>query len=129
MTRRRWIADEINGDTAALTGDHAAHLSRTLRAEVGQQFDIAIRDTVRRGTISAISADRVEFRLGEEVDSASLPPVTLVLAIFKFDRLEWAIEKCTEIGVARVIPVIAHRTDSHLAGAAAKRRSVELRLC
>ena len=121
MTRRRWIADEINGDTAALTGDHAAHLSRTLRAEVGQQFDIAIRDTVRRGTISAISADRVEFRLGEEVDSASLPPVTLVLAIFKFDRLEWAIEKCTEIGVARVIPVIAHRTDSHLAAAAAKR--------
>ena len=49
------------------------------------------------------------------------PCVTLVLAIFKFDRMEWAIEKCTEIGVARIIPVIARRTDVHLASAALKR--------
>ena len=35
--------------------------------------------------------------------------------------MEWAIEKCTEIGVARIIPVIARRTDAHLAAAAAKR--------
>ena len=44
-----------------------------------------------------------------------------MLAIFKFDRMEWAIEKCTEIGVARIIPVIARRSDAHLAAAAAKR--------
>ena len=36
--------------------------------------------------------------------------------------MEWAIEKCTEIGVARIIPVIARRTDAHLAAAAMKRR-------
>jgi 16S rRNA (uracil1498-N3)-methyltransferase len=47
--------------------------------------------------------------------------ITLALAIFKFDRMEWAIEKCTEIGVARIIPIIARRTDAHLAAAAAKR--------
>ena len=47
--------------------------------------------------------------------------LTLVLAIFKFDRMEWAIEKCTEIGVARIVPVIARRTDTHLAAAAGKR--------
>jgi 16S rRNA (uracil1498-N3)-methyltransferase len=35
--------------------------------------------------------------------------------------MEWAIEKCTELGVARIVPVIARRTDSHLAAAAAKR--------
>jgi 16S rRNA (uracil1498-N3)-methyltransferase len=45
----------------------------------------------------------------------------LVLAIFKFDRMEWAIEKCTELSVARIVPVIARRTDSHLAAASAKR--------
>ena len=42
-------------------------------------------------------------------------------AIYKFDRLEWAIEKCTELGVTRIIPVIARRTDAHLAAAAGKR--------
>jgi 16S rRNA (uracil1498-N3)-methyltransferase len=99
MTRRRWIADEITGNTAALVGEHAAHLARVLRAEVGQEFDIATGEEVRRGTIT-----------------------TLALAIFKFDRMDWAIEKCTEIGVARIIPVIARRTDAHLATAAVKRR-------
>jgi 16S rRNA (uracil1498-N3)-methyltransferase len=127
MTRRRWIADEVLGDTAALVGEHAAHLARVLRAEVGQEFDIATGDEVRSGKITAISQDRVEFALGAErasgVRSKSLiPQITLVLSIFKFDRMEWAIEKCTEIGVARIIPVIARRTDSHLATAAVKRQ-------
>jgi 16S rRNA (uracil1498-N3)-methyltransferase len=63
----------------------------------------------------------VEFDLGEERSSATTKTITLALAVFKFDRMEWAIEKCTELGVARVIPVIAQRTESHLAMAAAKR--------
>jgi len=127
MTLRRWIADEVTGDTAALVGEHAAHLARVLRAEVGQEFDIATGDEVRRGTITTISYDRVEFALGgkpyhtRRSKPSAVPKITLALAIFKFDRMEWAIEKCTEIGVARIIPVVARRTDAHLAAAAAKR--------
>lgn len=45
----------------------------------------------------------------------------LLTAIYKFDRLEWAIEKCTELGATRIVPVIARRTDAHLAAAAGKR--------
>jgi 16S rRNA (uracil1498-N3)-methyltransferase len=122
LTRRRWIADETNGNTAALTGDHALHLSRALRAEVGQEFDISTGTEVRRGIITSISDKRVEFALGEEQSIAAAADLTLALAIFKFDRMEWAIEKCTEIGVARIIPIIARRTDSHLATTATKRR-------
>ena len=122
MTRRRWIADEVSGNTAALTGDHAAHLSRILRAQIGQEFDIATGDAVRRGTVTNISNDRVEFALGEEQPIKPTPQITLALAIFKFDRMEWAIEKCTEIGVARIIPVIARRTEAHLAAAAVRRQ-------
>jgi len=127
MTRRRWIADEVTGDTAALVGEHAAHLARVLRAEVGQEFDIATGDEIRRGTITTIAYDRVEFALGKKQGLSlrstrlSAPRITLALAIFKFDRMEWAIEKCTEIGVSRIIPVIARRSDAHLAAAAAKR--------
>src|SRR6266446_2382527 len=125
MTRRRWIADEVSGNTAALVGDHAAHLARVLRAEVGQEFDIATGEEVRRGTITTISYDRIEFALGAKQHlrlRSGAPKITLALAIFKFDRMDWAIEKCTEIGVGRIIPVIARRTDAHLASAAGKRR-------
>jgi 16S rRNA (uracil1498-N3)-methyltransferase len=121
MTRRRWIADEVSGDRATLLGEHADHLMRVLRARVGQEFDIATGPAVRRGKITSIANDRVEFELGEELCDQEMPEITLLLAIFKFDRMEWAIEKCTELGVARIVPVIARRTDSHLAAASAKR--------
>ena len=107
MTRRRWIADEVSGNRAALVGAHAQHLAQVLRGRVGQEFDIATGDSVRRGRISSITDDRVEFELGEVIPAAPAPSLTLVLSIFKFDRMEWAIEKCVELGAARIVPVIA----------------------
>jgi len=92
MTRRRWIADEVSSHHAALTGDHADHLVRVLRARVGQEFDIATGPVVRRGRVLSIEDGRVEFELGEEVPAAPTLNVTLLLAIFKFDRMEWAIK-------------------------------------
>jgi 16S rRNA (uracil1498-N3)-methyltransferase len=121
MTRRRFIADEVSGDRAALVGQHADHLVRVLRARVGQDIDIATGEAVRRGRIAFVGEGRVEFELGEEVPGAILTEITLVLAVFKFDRMEWAIEKCTELGVSRIVPVIARRTDAHLAAASSKR--------
>jgi 16S rRNA (uracil1498-N3)-methyltransferase len=121
MTRRRWIADEISKNRAALTGEHARHLSQVLRAQVGQEFDISTGSEVRRGRIASIDAGRVEFELGDMIPHSVAPPITVALSIFKFDRMEWAIEKCTELGVSGIVPVIAARTDSHLAAAAAKR--------
>lgn len=121
MTRRRFIADELSGNRAAIVGEHADHLTRVLRARVGQEFDVATGDSVRHGTISSVALDRVEFDLGEQVSVPSLVQVNLLLAVFKFDRMEWAIEKCTELGVSRIVPIIARRTDAHLASASAKR--------
>jgi 16S rRNA (uracil1498-N3)-methyltransferase len=121
MTRRRWIADEVLGDRAALVGEHADHLVRVLRARVGEDFDIATGPAVRRGRIKSVTPERVEFDLAEEIPAPALIPITLLLAIFKFDRMEWAVEKATELGVWRIIPVIARRTDAHLAAASMKR--------
>jgi 16S rRNA (uracil1498-N3)-methyltransferase len=121
MTRRRWIADEVSGNRASLVGSHAEHLSRVLRARPGQEFDISTPDGLRRGRIVEVSDARVDFELGEEVPAAVAADIAVLLSIFKFDRMEWAIEKCTELGVARIVPVIAQRTEKHLAAAAGKR--------
>jgi 16S rRNA (uracil1498-N3)-methyltransferase len=121
MTRRRWIADEVSDNHAALTGEHAHHLAQVLRAKVGQDFDISTGKEVRRGRISGIHPDRVEFELGEAIARPAESTITVALSIFKFDRMEWAIEKCTELGVERIVPVIAGRTESHLAVAAPRR--------
>ena len=121
MTRRRWIADEHAGDSAALTGANAAHLARVLRARPGQEFEIAAGERVRLGRVVSVSEERVEFALGVDVEGEPALPVMLYLAVFKFDRMEWAIEKATELGVERIVPLVSGRTDAHLAQAAGKR--------
>jgi len=121
VTRRRWIADQVSGNLAALTGDHARHLSQVLRAQIGQEFEISASGEVRRGKIARVLPDRVEFELGDPIVYQPGPDIAVAISIFKFDRMEWAIEKCTELGVAQVIPLLAARTEKHLASAALKR--------
>jgi len=121
MTRRRWIADTWDEATASLTGEQASHLIRVLRAQAGMEFDIVAGDRVWHGVIAGISGDAVRFNLVAEVAADPALPVTLLLSIFKFDRMEWAVEKATELGVERVIPMIARRSEKHLAQSAQNR--------
>jgi 16S rRNA (uracil1498-N3)-methyltransferase len=119
--RRRFIADTWTSTTATLTGDQAAHLARVLRAEPGQIYDVVAGGFLHRAEITRAAESQVDFLLHEELEADAALPLHLLLAIFKFDHLEWAIEKATELGVARITPILARRTEKHLAQAAAKR--------
>lgn len=123
MTRRRWIADTWNNDRteAALTGEQATHLARVLRAQVGQIFDVVADGFLHRAEVKSVRDDEVVFTLHEEHEAESSLPVHLLMAVFKFDHMEWGIEKATELGAERITPVLARRTEKHLAQAAAKR--------
>jgi 16S rRNA (uracil1498-N3)-methyltransferase len=121
MTRRRWIADTWDEGTASIEGGQAAHLIRVLRAQPGMEFDIVAGGRVWHGVIAGITGDAVRFNLIAEVAADPALPVTLLLSVFKFDRMEWAIEKVTELGAGRIVPVIARRSEKHLAQSAASR--------
>jgi 16S rRNA (uracil1498-N3)-methyltransferase len=121
MTRRRFIANLWTPTTAALTGDQATHLARVLRAEPGQIYDVVANGFLHRAEITTVSDTEVHFTLHEELESDAALPLHLLLAVFKFDHMEWAIEKATELGIARITPILARRTEKHLAQSAAKR--------
>ena len=121
MTRRRWIADRWTENSATLLDEQAAHLARVLRAQVGQQFDIVTGHAVRRAVVEKVSAAAVEFSLHEEVEAEESLPLILGLSIIRFERMEWAIEKLTELGVAAIIPLTTQRSEKHLVRAATKR--------
>jgi 16S rRNA (uracil1498-N3)-methyltransferase len=121
MTRRRFIADTWTPTTATLTGDQAHHLAHVLRAEPGQIYDIVAGGFLHRAEILTVAPTAVTFTLHEELEAASALPLHLLIAIFKFDHLEWAIEKATELGVERITPILARRTEKNLALAAVKR--------
>jgi len=121
VTRRRWIAEHWDEVTATLVGAQAEHMARVLRAQPGMEADVVAGGHVYHAKVAAVAAHEVRFNLESELEADPALPVTLVMAVYKFDHMEWAIEKATELGVAAIAPVMARRTEKHLAQAAAKR--------
>jgi 16S rRNA (uracil1498-N3)-methyltransferase len=125
MTRRRWIAEHWDEATATITAAQAEHLARVLRAKPGMNADVVAGGRLFHSEIAAVALDgersEVRFNLLAEAKAEPALPITLVLSIYKFDCMEWAIEKGTELGAAAIAPVIARRTDKHLARSAEKR--------
>jgi 16S rRNA (uracil1498-N3)-methyltransferase len=119
LARRRFFVDRIHDDRAELTGDDARHLARVLRAEVGQQYELSDNQRAFLAEIAQIGSQRVTFRIVEPIaPEPPSPEITIFAALIKFDRFEWLVEKATELGVARIVPVDADRTEEGLARAA-----------
>jgi 16S rRNA (uracil1498-N3)-methyltransferase len=125
MTRRRWIAEHWDEATATLVGAQAEHIARVLRAHEGMEADVIAGGHVFHAAVASVTLageqSEVRFNLLAELEADPAMPVTLAIAIYKFDHLEWAVEKATELGVAAIAPMITRRTEKRLAQAAAKR--------
>ena len=122
MARRRFFVDEIHSGAAELRGDEARHLTRVLRVEAGQRYEISDNRQAYLAEIAEARRERVVFRVIEALPSPELPVlITLAASLIKFDRFEWIIEKATELGVERILPVGAARTEKGLFEASGKR--------
>jgi 16S rRNA (uracil1498-N3)-methyltransferase len=120
--RRRFFVDEIRNGQAELAGDDAKHLTRVLRVEVGQRFEISDNRNVYLAEIETARKERVIFRTLEKLEAQpAVRRLILCAALTKFDRFEWMIEKATELGVAEIVPVEAVRSERGLERAALKR--------
>ncbi len=122
MARRRFFVDEVRGGYAGLTGEEARHLGQVLRAEPGQLYELSDNRSVYLAEIEAVRKEEVRFRVLEKLVTEEPPlRLTLLLALIKFDRFEWAIEKATELGAEAIVPVEAARSENGLERAAVKR--------
>lgn len=120
MSERFFLAVPPAGGRAVLEGDEARHCSRVLRAKVGD----AVRVFDGRGgewqaRIAAIARDAVALEIGEPLPSVAPPAVRLTLAVAlpKGERQKWLVEKLTELGTDRLVPLttargVAEATDS-----------------
>ena len=127
--RRRFFVEKFEGNYAALHGDSAEHLGRVLRAEPGQLYELSDGRRVWLGRIERVAVSkrggsRIEFALVEPI-AAREPSleIQLLIALVKFDRFEWCVEKATELGVTSIVPLAAARTDKPLLAAAGKRHA------
>jgi len=120
--RRRFFVNQFENQRAVMQGDAAHHLGRVLRAQPGQLYELSDGSSAWLARIESVSRDRIEFALVEQLPSWT-PSIdaTLLLSIVKFDAFEWALEKATELGVGRVVPLAADRSERALIAASAKR--------
>src|SRR5579863_8838628 len=120
--RRRFFVEEFLSGTATLRGETAHHLGRVLRAEPGQLYELSDGQRVWLARTESVGRDEVQFSLVEQLTApVAAVRIELLLAIVKFDRFEWALEKATELGAEEIAPLAADRSEKGLLLAAGKR--------
>jgi 16S rRNA (uracil1498-N3)-methyltransferase len=120
--RRRFFVDAFESGAAVLRGEAAHHLGRVLRAEAGQLYELSDGQCLWLARTVSVGRDEVQFSLVEQLPArAEAVRIEMFLAIVKFDRFEWALEKATELGAQGITPLAADRSEKGLIAAAAKR--------
>jgi 16S rRNA (uracil1498-N3)-methyltransferase len=112
MSERYFVDAPITSGRAVLTGTEAHHLLHVMRAAggtavtlfdgTGWEFDAVVESTKR---------SEVELSIigRQQVDREAATTLTLGVALPKGDRQKWLVEKATELGVARLVPLATQR--------------------
>jgi 16S rRNA (uracil1498-N3)-methyltransferase len=112
MADRYFVESPITGEHAQLIGPEAHHLAHVMRAQPGDAvtlFDGGGAEFVARVTKIGRSAIELAIESRQEIDRELPIHVSMGVAIPKGDRQRWLVEKLTELGVARLVPLITTR--------------------
>ncbi|MGI9177777.1 MAG: RsmE family RNA methyltransferase [Pirellulales bacterium] len=112
MSERFFLAAPPLSGRAVLEDDEARHLARVLRCKVGDEVELFDGNGAAwPARVAAIARDRVTLDVGDPTHDAPrhAPRLTLAVALPKGDRQKWLIEKLTELGVARLVPLVTLR--------------------
>lgn len=122
MSRRRFhalpSAFAFETQTVTLVADEARHLRDVLRLKTNDEvyvFDGAGREF--RCIVADTRRDLATLRIDSEVEPAkpeSHLALTLCVALLKGEKFDLVVQKATELGVSRIIPLITRYADIHL---------------
>jgi 16S rRNA (uracil1498-N3)-methyltransferase len=118
------------GREVLLPDQAGEHVARVLRLERGAplilfngdgyEFDASLASLAKHAVTAEIGGKRT-------VDRESVLPLTLVQAIARGEKMDWILQKTTELGVARIVPVVTDRTEVKLDAERAERRMAHWR--
>ena len=100
--------EHFTKDTATILGEDVNHIKNVLRMEIGTKiYTTNIETHIKYLTeIKSIENEKVECNILEEVPTTELPiNITLYQGLPKSDKLEFIIEKATELGACKIVPV------------------------
>ena len=115
------------GSLVQLPPETASHLAKVLRARNGDELILFNGDGREfTGAIEAVRGSRVTASVGagRSVDRESPLAITLVQCVPRGDRMDFIVQKATELGVARIVPVLSQRSVVRLDKAQAESKAV-----
>ena len=113
LTRVHVDAALVPGSVVVLQPDTASHLARVLRVRAGDEVILFNGDGREFcGAIETVRGSRVAASVGagRSVDRESTLGISLVQCVPRGDRMDFIVQKATELGVARIIPVLSQRS-------------------
>ena len=114
MTTRIFCPGELNvGATIALGNDAAKHVRRVLRLNEGDPLTLFNGDGYDyAATIKSVARDevRVLVSAGNSVDNESPLAITLIQGVCRSQRMDWLVQKTTELGVVQIVPALCERS-------------------
>ena len=125
------------GEVIELPHDTGAHLARVLRARTGDELIVFNGDGREfTGAIESVRGSRVSASIGaaRSIDRESPFTLTLVQCVPRGDRMDFIVQKATELGVARIVPVLSRHSvvrldESQSASKQAHWRAVAVSAC
>ncbi|MFL6862112.1 MAG: 16S rRNA (uracil(1498)-N(3))-methyltransferase [Allosphingosinicella sp.] len=110
---RLYVGTELaEGASLALDGGQAHYLTAVMRLEPGEHVKL-FDDRTGEWLAEIVDAGRkrVTLAIGPRLrERETVPDLWLLFAPVKRGRIDWIVEKATELGVARLMPVLTHRT-------------------
>lgn len=108
----KFFTKELEASKAIIRGDDHKHLSRVLRLKPGDQ--VVVNDENGQdyeGVIDKIEKDHTVILLTKKMEKSneSNVKITLYQALPKSGKLDLIVQKCTELGVTKMVPVITER--------------------
>ena len=103
--------EEIRGGRYIITGENARHIQKSLRMKLGEELTICdSRQTQYNCRICGFT-DGVEVEVTDSFPCKNEPDtkITLYQALPKGDKMDYIVQKCVELGVYEIAPVITAR--------------------
>ncbi len=122
----QFFADSLNAEKAeaVVAGAEHAHLRRVLRLRPGDRILVSDGESLYHAVIAESDDVRTVARLERPVSRAAESPLamTLIQALPKGKKWEWILQKATELGVRRIVPVVSERSVPRFSGERAARK-------
>ncbi|MGH8290218.1 MAG: 16S rRNA (uracil(1498)-N(3))-methyltransferase [Steroidobacteraceae bacterium] len=123
---RVYIPEPLNrGSRHTIKGDAANHIARVLRLAAGDPLTLFDgRGGEHTARVEALHQGAVVVAVGESSAAERESPLSLTLAqgISRGERMDWVVQKATELGVSRMVPLLTERSVVRLDARQAERK-------